>query len=210
MNKKLICFDLDGTLTPHSTWLAFNTRLGISKEDDTRLFNEYLKEKLEYKAWTAELVRLYKQNVPVTKEQLQAVADEIILRADAIDTIAAAKKKGYRVVVISGAVDVMAERVLARLGIDEYFAASKAIFNDKNELVGLEDMGDERPAKLKLFEELCKENHIDPTEAIMVGDGGNDLGIFKVAKGILLGDNAELAPFAWKQIHTLSELENII
>jgi hydroxymethylpyrimidine pyrophosphatase-like HAD family hydrolase len=68
----------------------------------------------------------------------------------------------------------------------------------------------ERAAKLELISNFCLQNGFDLSETIAVGDGGNDLEIFKNTKGVLLGDNAELLPVAWKQIHNLSELVDII
>jgi phosphoserine phosphatase len=71
--KKLICFDLDGTLT-ENTWELFNARLGISLEGDVRLFKEYVKGTLPYKEWILQLVRMYKENGVVSKNELAPFA----------------------------------------------------------------------------------------------------------------------------------------
>ena len=101
MPKKLLCFDLDGTLTPFSTWEAFNARLGISPEDDMRLFNLYKEGNLDYKDWIVELLKLYKENGVVTKKDIDGVADDIVARPDAQQAIDDAKAKGYQVIIIS-------------------------------------------------------------------------------------------------------------
>ncbi len=208
--KPLICFDLDGTLTPFSTWEAFNARLGISPEDDFRLFSLYKEGNLDYKAWMMELVRLYKENSAVTKSDIEATADDMALRSDAQAAVDAAKAKGYHVIIISGGIDVMVRALAARLGIGEWFASNKAVFNENNELVDIEDSGHEREAKLLMLKEFCLKNDYALSEVITVADGGNDTEVFKITKGVLLGNNKELLPLAWKQIQNLSELEALL
>ncbi|HTH92945.1 MAG TPA: HAD-IB family phosphatase [Candidatus Paceibacterota bacterium] len=210
MDKKLICFDLDGTLTAQSTWEAFNTALGISVEDDQRLFLQYKEGSLEYGDWITELMRLYKEHPPVTRTDIEQIATTIAPRPESQKAIEDAKAKGYHIIAIAGAVDVMAQSLATRLGIEELFTANKAVFNENDELITIEDSGHERDAKLSLLKQYCDTNGYTLSEVICVGDGGNDLEIFKNAKGVLLGDNKDLAPIAWKQIHSLSELNDLL
>ncbi len=208
--KKLICFDLDGTLTPFSTWEAFNTRLGISPEDDFRLFNLYKEGNLPYKDWIMELVRLYKKNGVVTKKDIAQTAEDMEFRPEAEAAIKDAKEKDYHVIMISGGIDAMAKSFAARLGIGEWFSTNKAVFNDEDELVDIETSGDEREAKLLLLKEFCLKNDYEISEVIEVADGGNDTELFKITKGVLLGANKELEPLAWKQIDSLDQLKDLI
>ncbi|MDB5254808.1 MAG: putative phosphoserine phosphatase [Candidatus Nomurabacteria bacterium] len=208
--KKLICFDLDGTLTPFSTWEAFNTRLGISPEDDYRLFSQYKEGTLDYKAWIIELVRLYKENGVITKKDIEDTANDIVIRPEAEAAIADAKEKGYHVIMISGSIDAMAKPLAATLKIGEWFATNKAVFNDNDELIDIEDGGHEREAKLLLLKEFCIKNDYELSDVITVADGGNDMELFQHTKGIVLGDSKELKPLAWKQIDTLSELKDLL
>lgn len=206
----LLCFDLDGTLIQTSTWEAFNTRLGISSEDDYRLFKEYRDGTLAYKDWIVELVKLYKENGVVTKKEIEDVANDIELRPEAEAAIADAKEKGYRVIMLSGAIDTMAKALAAKAGIGEWYASNKAVFNESDELIDIEQGGDEREAKLLILKEFCLKNGYNLSDVIVVADGGNDTELFKVAKGVLLGSNKELQPLAWKQIDTLAALKEVI
>jgi HAD superfamily phosphoserine phosphatase-like hydrolase len=207
LEKKLVCFDLDGTLTFRSTWEAFNARLGITPEDDKRLFEKYLAGEQPYESWIAALLQLYRQNDAVTKEEIENVAQDIELRPGAIALAAAAKEKGYEVILVSGSVDTIVRVCAARLHIGEWFSTNKAVYDgDDRELVDIETMGDERDAKLLLLKEYCLKNGYDIEGSIAVGNGGNEKEIFIQAKGILLGDNKELLPLAWKQVNSLSEV----
>ncbi|MES2225146.1 MAG: HAD-IB family phosphatase [Patescibacteria group bacterium] len=210
MDKKLICFDLDGTLTQYSTWEAFNTRLGITPEDDQRLFSLYKEGGLAYKDWMLELIKTYKENGVVSKHDIETMAEDIALRPEAQAAIDTAKAKGYQVILLSGSVDVIAKAIAARLGIGEWFSTNKAVWNESHELVDIETMGDERDAKVLLLTEFCLKNDYELSEVIAVADGGNDTEVFKLTKGIVLGNNKELAPLAWKQIESLSELDVLV
>jgi phosphoserine phosphatase len=208
--KKLVCFDLDGTLTAQSTWELFNDCLGIREEDDQRLFGLYKEGNLDYAEWIAELVRLYNQNnKPVTKNAILAVADAIVLCPHAEEIVSDAKAKGYRIILIAGSIDIMAATLAKKVGIEEWYTTNKAVFNDNNELVGIAETGHERDAKLSLLQEYCLKNDYKLSEVIAVGDGGNDMEIFKAAKGVLIGNNKELTLLAWQHITDLLELNTI-
>lgn len=209
--QKVIFFDLDGTLTPQTTWLLLNQRLGISAEEDHKLFQEYLENKFDYKEWMKALVERYKSKTLVTKNDLSTFADSIELRPEAQGMIDAVKTKGYSVAIISGALDIVVSTIAEKLGVDTWLAKTKAIFNENGEFVDMETTTEgERDAKLHLVEEYCVAHNIDMKELICVEDGGNGLELFKHAKGILLGDNKDLAPFAWKQVENLSEIPELL
>jgi HAD superfamily phosphoserine phosphatase-like hydrolase len=210
MNKKLICFDLDGTLTQFSTWESFNARLGITPEDDQRLFELYKEGSLAYRDWIVELVKTYKENGVVTKHDIEAMAEDIALRPDAQHAVDSMKEKGYRVILVSGAIDIVTRNVAERLGIGEWFSTNKAVWNGQQELIDIETMGDEREAKLLLLKEFCLKNDYALEEVVAVADGGNDTDIFKVTKGILLGNNKELAALAKENIESLSDLDTLL
>ncbi len=209
--QKVIFFDLDGTLTPQPTWLALNMKLGISIEEDKDLFEKYLKEKLAYRDWIDALMLLYKRNSLITKDELVALAQDVVLRPDAQGVVNDAKAKGYTVAIISGSIDSIVATIAQKLGIDIWFSKSTVVFNENNEFINIETMvGDERDGKLKLVGDFCEKHGVDIKEIICVEDGGNGLELFKHAKGILLGDNKELAPYAWKQVESLSEIPELL
>ena len=209
--QKVIFFDLDGTLTPDSTWFFLNQRLGITAEEDHALFQDYLENKTDYRGWMAALVSMYKSKTLVTKDGLITFAQGIELRPESQSAINDAKSKGYTVAIISGALDIVVSTIAEKLGIDTWFAKTTAVFNESGEFVDMETTTEgERDGKLHLVEAYCVANGIDIKEVICVEDGGNGLELFKHAKGILLGGNAELKPFAWKQVENLSEIVSII
>ena len=210
--KPLICFGLDGTLTKESSWKLLNIRLGISEEDDTRLFNQYVSgANPHYHEWISELVSLHKASgKAVSKADIVALAREMTLADGACELVKAAKDKGYDVLLLSGGVNTVVETAAERLGFTNWRACSKILYNDQGIVENLETMGDERTAKLSLLEEFCHDKGYTLSQTICIGGGGNELAIFKETKGILVGSNTELRDVAWKHVTTLSEITELI
>ena len=208
--EKVIFFDLDGTLTPRSTWYDLNLLLGITEEEDKKLFDQYLKDELTYTDWTAELARIAKSRGSVSRDEIVAFAENVELRADAISTITALKEKGYHIVLLSGSVDVVLEALAKKIGITEWLSCSTLEFDEQGKLNNIVSIGDEADAKLALVQKYLENKNISIEDCISIGDGGNEIGLFKKMKGILLGHNEKLAPLAWKQVETLSEIKNLL
>lgn len=208
--QKVIFFDLDGTLTPGSTWLLLNQRLGITPEEDKYLFEQYLDQKLEYNNWTKELFRIHQSRGQVTKNELVSFIETIELRPDALSTIQTLQSKGYTVVLVSGSVDLIVEEMAKRLGIVEWLACSQLAFDEKGTLSDIISTGDEADSKLGLVLNYLSHHNLSPADAVAVGDGGNEWELFKVMKGVLLGANEKLKPLAWKQVENLSEIVTIL
>lgn len=205
-NKTLI-LDLDGTVTTHSTWVALNTAMGVTPEQDDELFQQYVSGTLPYTDWTKKLIDIYHGNhSPLTKQELVQLTDQIELRTDAKEFVQLAKDKGYKVILVSGSVDVLVERVAERINADSWLSCSKAVF-EGDTFLDLVSMGDEGPAKIKLVGDAGIELSAN---TISVGDGGNEKELFELTNGILIGNNQTLLPLAWKQVNTLTEAVNLL
>ncbi len=208
--QKTIFFDLDGTLTPKSTWYELNMRLGLTPEEDKELFDRYLKDDLLYEDWTDELIRIHRSRGSITAAELIDFAESIELRPDAVATVLALREKGYRVVLVSGSVNVIVETLAAALGIEDSLSCSIALFDENQVLIGIESGGDEAPTKLSLAQDYIEKQNIDIEGCYAVDDGGNGVELFKVMKGIVFGDNEKLNAVAWKKVEKLSEVIDLI
>lgn len=205
--QKTIILDLDGTVTTQSTWFELNTAFGITPEQDEELFRQYHEGTLSYTDWNQQLVELYRSSsTPQTRSDLEQLADRIELRPDATAFVQTAKEKGYSVVLVSGSVDVLVERIATRLGTDAWLACSQAIFENEV-LTDVVSLGDEGQAKIKLVEEVGIEL---TKETISIGDGSNDIELFTRTTGIMLGDNQALQAVAKQRVDSLREAISLI
>lgn len=208
--QKVIFFDLDGTLTPESSWYLLNMRLGITPAEDKELFDKYLKESIQYNDWIKELFRIHKSRGSITRDELVSFIETIELRPDALSTISQLQQKGFTIVLVSGSVDLVVDIMAKRLGIREWLACSRLVFDEQEILSEIISTGDEADSKYGLAMKYLSEHSLTTDDAIAVGDGGNEWELFKAMKGILLGSNEKLRPLAWKQVDTLSEIVNLI
>ena len=208
--QPLIFIDLDGTLTVESTWLSLNLALGINKEEDHALFEQYLAKTLEYNDWIKKLVEIHRSRGSITRSEILTMAQSLPLREDAIEMTAALKKKGFRTVVLSGSADGIVETIAGRIGADAWMACSSFVFDENETLIHIASGGEEAERKEWLAKKYINENDFTNAEIYALGDGGNDIALFNNYKGILLGDNAKLAPLAWKQVQSLSEVVELL
>ena len=209
--RKLVVFDLDGTLTPRSTWADFNALLGITPQEDMMLFESYANGIITYDEWISKLVDLYKQGgSPVSEAAIEKLACEIPFREGAAELVASLKEKGYDILLLSGSVDAITKHIALRLGIDAWRACSVLEFDATRMLKDIRSIGDEGPAKLALLSAYCAEHGYAMDEVTSIGDGRNDLEIFQHTAGIMLGNSHHLQQAAWKQADTLAAIDELL
>lgn len=209
--KKLIFFDLDGTLSPTNSWYLFNLAFGMSETEDTVMFDWYKRGLLSYAEWDEMIVKILREKNMCTREKVEAFVGTILPRPEAQDLIHTCKEAGYTTIILSGTMKQIAESFRARLGIDLSYTCSEIVFRDDGTFEDIANDKDEAPAKLRIFERVCAEYGVDPADTIMVGDGGNDLEIFKrTKKAIQIGDHELLKEFAWKHIQNLREIKDLL
>ncbi|MEI6022278.1 MAG: HAD-IB family phosphatase [bacterium] len=208
--KKLIFIDLDGTLTDESTWLTLNTALGITKEEDELLFIQYLQNDIAYDDWIKKLVEIHTSRGSITKTELKLMVENIPLKEGVLEMVLDLHSKGFHTVLLSGSVDFIVEQIAQKIGIRAWMACSKLIFNENETLIDIISGGDEIYKKETLAEKYIQDNDFMNAEIYALGDGANDIELFKKYKGILIGNNKHLEPITWKSIQTLQEIKDLI
>lgn len=203
--KNIIFVDLDGTLTPQSTWLDLNMILGLTPVEDQDLFSKWIDEKITYHEWMNEIMKIYKSRKEVSQDEIAAYSKTIILREDAHTFVETLRQRGFHTVLLSGSIDTIVRVVANELGFDEWVACARGVYNDKGILTDIQSSGNEGPAKLSYARSICAGRDVDIHNAFAVGDGGNDQLLFQASQGIMLGDNTGLRPYAWKQAATLTD-----
>ena len=112
---------------------------------------------------------------------IQQVLDERITIAPGGRTlIATMRAQGAYWALVSGGFTAFTSRIAKVLGFDEHRA--NALLADQGVLtgqVGLPILG--REAKIEALEEITAQHGLTPADAIVVGDGANDLGMIQLA-----------------------------
>ena len=180
-NLKLICFDLNKTLIKENTWLELNKAMGMTVEEDQAMFDLYSAGKLTYMDWQKELERIYIERGQATKENILKIINQYTFVPGAMEVVDYLKTKGYLVSLISGSIDLLVEKVAKELNIDYFSANNSFSFDSNGYLSTIDCLGEDTQVKVLQLQEQCKNLNINVIDAACIGDGDNDLEIFKLS-----------------------------
>ena len=175
-NFKLIAFDMDSTLINIECIDEIADAVGLKAEVAAITEATMRGEIADFKTSLRRRVALLKG---VSVASMEGVyAERLQLNPGAVELVAACKKAGMKVLLVSGGFTFFADRVAARLGID--YAKSNQLEVVDGVLTGhLVDQawGDicDGEEKRKTLLETCALLGIAPSRAIAMGDGANDL-----------------------------------
>ncbi|WP_421077848.1 phosphoserine phosphatase SerB [Methanothermococcus sp. Ax23] len=174
--KKLILFDLDSTLIDCETIDEIAKLAGVGDEVE-KITRDAMNGKLNFEESLRKRVSLLK-GLPM--EKIMDLVSNLKLTKGAEETIKELKKRGYITGVVSGGFTVATDRIKDILGLD--YAYSNELITKDGKLTG-EVIGPimSSHAKGELLEEIAKKEGIDLKDTVVVGDGANDISMFKKA-----------------------------
>ena len=211
---KAIVFDIDGTLTTEIAWPIVTNGLGGSIEVNDYWVRECEASRISLDQMEKKLVENWWTGQRATHEEFYRLCDSVKLRPDARDLVNYLKSKDYILTLITGSFDMYAEIISRKLEIPEWYACSILKWDGDNKLVGLDTVLDDSVRKLELLDQFCKRHNIETGDCVSLGDGDNDVGLFKATgKGIAVRTKFEakgLENIAWKVVDNLSEVKNIL
>ena len=173
---KLIVFDMDSTLIDAETIDELARAAGVF-DKVAEITNNAMAGEINYKDALSTRVKLLK-GLPL--KTAQDAVNGIHLMPGAEDLLKYAKSMGYITAMISGGFRLLSNRIGEILQMD-YVISNDLVIEDgclTGEFTGPLTAGD---SKERVFEEIVKENNICPEECVVIGDGANDIGIFKKA-----------------------------
>ncbi len=176
--RYMACFDMDGTLIEiKSSWEFIHEILGTERE--AYIYRRmYERGEIDYKKWAELDVSSWRKKD--FSEVLRRV-NSIKLMENSEKSIKMLKDSGFIVGVISSGLNVIADRVCERLGMD--FCKSARLLLKENEVVGLaEDLPPDE--KGSVLEEVARGYGIPLARVAFVGDGDSDLSIFEMELGL--------------------------
>lgn len=211
---RAVIFDVDGTLTTQNFWVALNRDIGGSTERLSEIYDDYVNRKVSLNESTQKLTEMWQ----ATGKANRVVMDDVIkrwpVRDNAKETIDWLKENGYVICLITSSPDMYAKQVAQKLGIQHYYSGAELHFDDKDELTSFNYAANQATVKVEQLNKFCALMEIHANECMAVGNGGNDVGLFKITKkGILLGqnkDSGDLQAAAWKVIEDLIEIKDLL
>ena len=176
MTNKLAVFDFDSTLMDGETLEFFAREIGIQDKVKS-ITDRAMRGELDFFESLIERVSFLK-GLPVSK--VDEICRSLPVMNGACEVINGLKKKGYKVICFSGGFRNATEYFALKLGLDGTFAN---VLHSKADVltghVGGEMMfNDSKGIMLNKLQNLLD---VLPDNTIAVGDGANDLSMFKYA-----------------------------
>jgi phosphoserine phosphatase len=173
---KLIAFDMDSTLINIECVDEIADAVGRKAQVAAITEATMRGEIADFKESLRQRVALLKGVTLTSMEQVYR--ERLQLNPGAAELVAACKKAGMKVLLVSGGFTFFADRVRERLGID--YALSNVLEINDGVLTGRmldQPWGDicDGAQKRKTLLETCAQLGIEPQQAIAMGDGANDL-----------------------------------
>jgi len=214
--KRLIGFDLDGTLATGNIWKSLNNLVGITAEEHIQMVKRYESHEISYAEWLKLLTERHRKS-GITKESYDSIiktqAQKNILPV-ARELISILLEKGDVVCIASGGIDLYVSAVANELGIKRWFANCRLEFDQNDFLREITFDGNYGSAKVEYLTKISEELCIPLSEIIFIGDSLNDLAAFMVTgNGIYIQhDEADLqlSNAAWKNVKSLLEVKPLL
>ena len=177
MNIKLAVFDFDSTLLDGETLEFLADECGI-KEQVKSITDKAMKGELDFFESLTERVMLLKG---LSIRKVDEICKSLPIMPGAVEIVKEMHKLGYKVVCFSGGFKNATEYFSETLGLDSEFSN---ILHAKNGiltgLVGGEMMFND--SKGRMLSRLQNLMNITAENTVVVGDGANDLSMFKFAE----------------------------
>lgn len=178
---KLVAFDMDSTLINLECVDEIAEAAG-RREEVAAITEAVMRgEILNYKHALRRRLSLLRG---VPESALQAVCAKIRLNPGVETFVGTCQAAGLKTLLVSGGFTYFSERLRKRLGLD--FARANVLEIENGALTGLlldRPWGDivDGAEKRRVVLEVCELMGIEPSQAIAVGDGANDLPMMRVA-----------------------------
>ena len=176
---------MDGTLTKHSSvWWRLHQHFGTTDEGKL-YYDQYFAGEINYDTWADLDAGLWKGE---SLEEVMKVVEATQLTLGAKEAIKTLKDHDLKTAILSGGLDVMANDIGRRVGID-YVLTNILRHKDRiltGEVENLVAWG----GKADVVRQINKHFEIPLEKTAFVGDGRNDMSVFKVV-GLSIAYNPE-------------------
>ncbi|WP_297090311.1 HAD-IB family phosphatase [Thermococcus sp.] len=172
---RLIAFDLEGTLVKSvSSWVELHKRFG-TWEKGKEYAELFFSGKIDYVKWAELDASLWRGH---TREEIMGWANSVEYMDGAKELIEFLRTNDFRIAILSSGLMCLAERIAGELGVD-YVFANELVFDENGVVTGKVKSLVDFKSKGVILRGL--KNELRPELTVAVGDGYNDLSMFREA-----------------------------
>lgn len=180
---KLVCFDVDGTLVDNIvySWELFHDYFDVDMEKREEMRNKYYNKEIDYLQWALHDMGMWMEKGATRDDFFKAMKD-LRLMDGAMETILELRKRGIKLAIISGSLDIILQKVMPNYKelFDDVFL-SHLIFDKGGKLIDAEVTEYDMIKKAEALRKIANREGIDLKETVHIGDHHNDLEIAKIA-----------------------------
>ncbi|MFX1485463.1 MAG: HAD family hydrolase [Promethearchaeota archaeon] len=185
MSVKLVVFDVDGTLTKHSSiWWRIHELFGTTKEGKI-YYDQYFAGEISYDQW-ADLDAALWSKQPLVK--VMETVRNAKLVPGASETIQTLKEHKIDTAILSGGLDIMADDIARRLGID--YVMTNKLHHKDGILTGTVENLVAWGGKANEIDKINEHFGVSLEDTAFIGDGRNDVSVFSKV-GLSIAFNPE-------------------
>jgi len=183
-NVRVVCFDVDGTLVEHAEdktiWQILNVTFHDGAELNKLRFGAFQSGLISYDEWVALDILDWKSRGVRRQSIADLIESSLVPAEGARETIDGLRRRGLRVVVISGTLGITLDLLLPGLRFDKVFT-NEIEFDDEGRISGWRATPFDVHGKAAAIELVASEFDVSPEQCAFVGDGWNDLHAFERA-----------------------------
>ncbi|MCU0653566.1 MAG: HAD-IB family phosphatase [Candidatus Pacebacteria bacterium] len=215
MNRKIVCFDVDGTLTEvKSSWEELTRGLALPADEISEIYYRTEDGSMSFAEGEKRLKDIFLTCENANREYITGLFEKMPLRKDAPGLINYLKSNDYLVYLVSGTIDMYVEMIAKQLNPDGFMSCWSFDFDKQNALSDIGYLGgvNQKHMKANYLRGLSKDHGIPVNEIFYAGDSSNDLEAFKMTgKGIAVEPFSEvLRPAAWRTVEDLDKIREIL
>lgn len=181
---RLIAFDVDGTLVTHErqqvVWQLFHERFVGDPDIGWERYQDYLAGRISYERWVDLDVGAWQERGVRRQAMADLIRAELSVVPGCRDTLAELRRRGYRLAVISGTLDIVLDELLSDQVFDHVFT-NKLFFSSDGSLSGWRATPYDIDGKARALAAIATAEGLTSAQCAFVGDHVNDLPVMATA-----------------------------
>jgi phosphoserine phosphatase len=185
---RMVCFDLDGTLVDRTVfiWSTLHEHFGTDRLRRKQAACDYQAGRISYAEWFENDLRLLAER-DADRESIITTFGSLSPTPGAIETLTELRRRGYRLAVISGSLDILLDHFFHDFAFD-HVLINRIRFDEQGRIDGGTHTPYDLEGKADGLREIAAREGLSVEQCAFVGDNVNDLAVMRLA-GLSIGIN---------------------